>query len=848
MDDFHSDSLPKIGRRRLFMLIGIGAGLAVCALAVALAVRVALDLVVVGGGRIDSALPAVLATLAVATVIGAMLTGIERGVSERLGQEFAHEARSSLYAHLSRVSPALLASKSRGAVSLRFTGDLSALRRWVSLGVARLVVASVAMTLSLVGLYVLHWLFASVVAASVVCGVLLSVPAGTALQRRSADARRERGRVASLVVERIGAMATVHVHGSARRERRRQERRSRKLTEAMVLRARAIGVMRAIAHATSGLALLGIVATGVWLCSVGATTVGATAAATLVVGFMSSSMLELARSGEYWREALVGRANLERVMKLPAVLTNSEGALRGRSTTGKLEFRGVSVEPAFREVTAVAPAGSFVAVVGPNGSGKTSLLRAAARITELDRGAILLDGAELNRLSLGRLRRSIAIVDRDVPLLRGSLDWNLRYRRPDADSDELKRIRAVCRVDEVVRSIPDGLNARLQEAGNNLSLGERQRVLLARALLDEPAVLLLDEPTANLDEEAQAAVRRALVEFDGTVVVATHDSELVSLADRVWTMREGRLVAVESGALEADRAQKDWILPPPRALDFEERRRLPRGRVFAVGDPSTDPDALVYLPCSMQTCAEVLVLVHGISRAPYEHIRRFASHAERYGVALVAPCFMPVRDRGYQRLADAVNSQRADARLDSVLSKVERAAETGPGRVSMFGYSGGAQFVHRYCMRYPGRVRAAAIAAAGWYTQPSWDDAWPLGLGGDNGVPPDQLERFLSIPMAVLVGGRDVRRDSALRKSKRIDRVQGGNRLDRARSWVEACRAAADARGLTPQVGLQVLDGCAHSFRRCDERGDLVARVTRFLFEGGSAGDDAAVVRQEGAS
>jgi ABC-type multidrug transport system fused ATPase/permease subunit len=134
----------------------------------------------------------------------------------------------------------------------------------------------------------------------------------------------------------------------------------------------------------------------------------------------------------------------------------------------------------------------------------------------------------------------------DLPLLRGTVEKNLRYRWPDAPAQEIARVRALCGVDEVLAELPDGEKTRVAEGGVGLSAGQRQRIALARALLGNPPLLLLDEIDANLDPKAIAVVDRVLAGYRGTILLVTHRLDHLSSADVIWYMESGRVV--ESGS------------------------------------------------------------------------------------------------------------------------------------------------------------------------------------------------------------------------------------------------------------------------------------------------------------
>lgn len=259
---------------------------------------------------------------------------------------------------------------------------------------------------------------------------------------------------------------------------------------------------------------------------------------------------------------------------------------------------------------------------------------------------------------------------------------------------------------------------------------------------------------------------------------------------------------------------------------------LPRKQVLrrALRGDATQ-EYLLYVPGKGGLGARVFVDVHGISRNVEEHAALFTPYAEKYGVVLVAPSFTKKGHDGYQWLGPEDGGRRADLDLEAILREVHELTGATTARFYLFGFSGGAQFAHRYALAHPDRVAGAAIGAAGWYTFPDSGTAYPYGLAAGSelsGVRFDP-QRFLRVPMTVFVGIDDVLGES-LRRNPEVDRQQGTTRRERAQRWVAAMRQAAEARGLEPRVACQQVPGIKHSFRQFMLEGDLGARVFEALF------------------
>jgi ABC-type multidrug transport system fused ATPase/permease subunit len=531
-------------RRLLGALVANGVGQAAAVVVTALAVQRAFDDLLARGGARPATLGAYGGVLLAATLLAGWLRARERVDAERLGQHYVHALRMGLYGVLSGLSPRALGRRSRGGVALRFTGDLTAVRMWVSLGLSRLVVSTTFVIGALGALAFVSPALAAAVALVVATGAAGTMLLGRPLESSAREARRRRTRLAANLNEQVAAQPVVQVSGQSRRERRRVRRQSRRLARAMIVRAVAIGRLRGLTEATAGVATTAALLVGAVEVASGRASVGTVAAALTIVGLLVSPLRDLGRVPEYWHNARVALEKVVDFLVTPGSVEDPPGAPDLPPGPGRLELECVELAGSVRGVSALARPGQTVAIVGPNGAGKSSLLALAARLTDPDAGAVRLDGADLRERSLRSVRAAVGVVGPDLPLLRGSVERNLLYRRPDASREELDRVLELCELREVIDGMTDGLRTPVGEGGGWLSAGERQRIALARALLGNPRLLLLDEADANLDATARATLGRvvAAVRGSSTLLVVTHRRETVERADLVWHLEDGRMV------------------------------------------------------------------------------------------------------------------------------------------------------------------------------------------------------------------------------------------------------------------------------------------------------------------
>jgi ATP-binding cassette subfamily B multidrug efflux pump len=264
-----------------------------------------------------------------------------------------------------------------------------------------------------------------------------------------------------------------------------------------------------------------------------------------------------------------GVASAERVFELldaeeevdPSSLSTEPG--RSTTTRGEVAFEHVSFsydadEPLIEDLSLVAHPGQMVAIVGPTGAGKTTLVNLIMRFYELDGGRITLDGVDVKELSRAELRSRIGMVLQDTWLFEGTIRDNIAYGRPGASEDEIREAARATYVDRFVHSLPEGYDTRVDDEGSNLSAGERQLITIARAFLAQPALLILDEATSSVDTRTELLLQQAMAALrtDRTSFVIAHRLSTIRDADLILVMEHGRIVEQGSHAelLERDGA------------------------------------------------------------------------------------------------------------------------------------------------------------------------------------------------------------------------------------------------------------------------------------------------------
>ncbi|MCG8151357.1 ATP-binding cassette domain-containing protein, partial [Pimelobacter simplex] len=264
-----------------------------------------------------------------------------------------------------------------------------------------------------------------------------------------------------------------------------------------------------------------------------------------------------------------GVASAERVFELldadeevdPSALSDAPartGTTRGEVAFEHVDFSYDPEEPLIEDLSLVAHPGQMVAIVGPTGAGKTTLVNLIMRFYELDGGRITLDGVDVTAMSRAELRSRIGMVLQDTWIFEGTIRDNIAYGRPDATDDEIRAAARATYVDRFVHSLPEGYETNVDDEGSNLSAGERQLITIARAFLAQPALLILDEATSSVDTRTELLLQQAMAALrtDRTSFVIAHRLSTIRDADLILVMEHGRIVEQGSHAelLERDGA------------------------------------------------------------------------------------------------------------------------------------------------------------------------------------------------------------------------------------------------------------------------------------------------------
>jgi len=528
------------------------------------------DGVIPKNGELITRLAFIVGLLAVADAI---MSIIGRWFSARIGEGLIYDLRSQVFQHVQKQSIAFFTRTQTGALISRINSDVIGAQQAFTSSLSGVLSNVVSLILVTATMLFLSW---QITVVSLILLPAFLIPTkwvGRKLQSLTRDSFELNAQMSSTMTERFnvsGAML-VSLYGQAENENEFFRSRARRVAD--------IGISMAMLNRLFFIALTSVAAIatafaygiGGHLALNGTVTVGTLLAITALLARLYGPLTALSNVRIDVMTALVSFERVFEVLDLQPMVSNKDGAQELAKKIPSIEFKNVSfsyprpdqislasLESAAKEefiesgevlknVSFTVPAGSFTAIVGPSGAGKTTISTLVPRLYDVSSGSIQIDGIDVKDLTLESLRSSIGVVTQDAHLFHESIAENLRYAKHDATEEEMEQACRSAQIWELVQSLPNKFDTLVGERGHRLSGGEKQRLAIARLLLKSPSVVILDEATAHLDSENEALVQKALKSAlkDRTSIVIAHRLSTIRDADQIIVLEHG--VIVERG-------------------------------------------------------------------------------------------------------------------------------------------------------------------------------------------------------------------------------------------------------------------------------------------------------------
>jgi ATP-binding cassette, subfamily B, bacterial len=490
--------------------------------------------------------------VAIPIVTGALSIG-QTWLSNRVGQQVMHDLRTSVYRHLQRLSLAFFTRTRTGEVQSRIANDIGGIDNVVTNTATSIVSNTTTVIATVVAMFLLDWRLAVFSLALLPVFVLLTRRVGAVRKAIAAERQSTMADVSSLVEESLSVSGVLlgKTMGRAPDLAERFAGESRTLADLEVRQRMAGRWVMASIQATFAIMPALVYWFAGWTFAHGndTITIGTVVAFTTLQTRLFFPIGQLLSVGVDIQTSLALFERIFEYLDLPVDIEEGSRSLNGASTMS-VDFENAwfrydeDGDWTLRSIDLQVPPGAKVALVGETGSGKTTMGYLVARLYDIDRGAVLIDGVDVRELSFESLAAAVGVVSQDTYLFHASIRENLRFAKPEATDEEIEEAARAAQVHDLIASLPEGYDTLVGERGYRFSGGEKQRIAIARTVLRNPPVLVLDEATSALDNQTERAVQAALDDLatGRTTIVIAHRLSTIRDADQIVVLSRGEIV------------------------------------------------------------------------------------------------------------------------------------------------------------------------------------------------------------------------------------------------------------------------------------------------------------------
>ena len=491
------------------------------------------------------------AAVAVIAIVGAIGAYWQKYLTTSVSQWVGHDLRLTLYSHIQRLSLAQNNEARTGDLITRVTSDIGAIQDFISTVLLGLFL-NILTLVGMIGIMLyLDWRFTLIAlsVAPLLAGVVYHYT--RRIKKASRAVRKQEGELVSIVQEVLTSMQVVQAFAREEHEERRFANESMDNVEAgleaRALKARLAPLVEVIVAAGTCLVLW----YGARLAIAGQLTAGVLIVFLLYLGKMYKPLRDLSKMTDTVSRATVGYERIQEVLMVESRVRDTPHARRAPAFKGKIEFHdvhfgyeGQSNEAVLTGVNLTVEPGQVAAIAGPSGSGKSTLVEMIARFQDPVSGYVAIDGTDIRQYQLKSLRDQISFVLQDTLLFQAKVWENIAYGKPTATAAEIRRAAELANAHEFIMAMPEGYDTVVGERGVTLSGGERQRIAIARAVIRDTPILILDEPTVGLDAASEQAVVDALARLmkGRTSIVIAHNLAAIRTADIIFVIDQASVV------------------------------------------------------------------------------------------------------------------------------------------------------------------------------------------------------------------------------------------------------------------------------------------------------------------
>jgi ABC-type multidrug transport system fused ATPase/permease subunit len=509
------------------------------------------------GSRMHVAAVAASAFVLIA-LLGAIASYIDNYYTESVGQWVAHDLRMKMYEHLQRLSLGYYNTHATGTILSTITADIQTIEGFASSSTLNILVDMLTIVCMLGLMFWLNWDF-TLIAVAVTPFLLLFVSRfKKAVKKATHEVRKEQSEIVAVVQQGLESIQAVKAFGQEKAEQAQLQAVS-EATVSAALKARSV---KALLSPVVTITVAGCTAIVLWrgaaLILAGSMTVGSLTVYLAYLTKFFKPVKDLATTTNAVAQAAVGTERIRAILDTDTVMPEKVDGIATEAVAGEIEFEHVAfgydaAYPILTDVSFKIKPGQFVGIVGPTGSGKSTVVSLIPRFYDVQSGVVRIDGRSVCDYKLKSLRDKIGYVLQDTVLFRGTILENIAFGRPEATKEEIVAAAKLANADEFISRMPQGYDTMVGERGSTLSGGQRQRIGIARVMVRNSPILLLDEPTAALDSESEKLVIDALQRLmEGRTVIA--------IAHRLSTIRDASQIIVITGGVVAESGTHEELM------------------------------------------------------------------------------------------------------------------------------------------------------------------------------------------------------------------------------------------------------------------------------------------------
>ncbi len=472
-------------------------------------------------------------------------------IRHALGEKFIFDLRVRLYAYLQKMSLSFFERTSTGELMSRVTNDLSALEHFVTHGSALTAVDLIRLIGGSIILFVLDWRLAALVLIPVPILAVALRHYNTKIRPVYRSVRARLGDINAKLQDNLSGIRVIQAFAREEMERQRFATESERYYRARVEGIRYWSVFFPAIRFLGAMGSVIVLGVGAVMVVKGEMTLGTLVAFLSYTASFYEPINRLTEVDNIFQEAIAAGERFFEILDETTEVGDAPEAIdlpmiQGKMVFDEVTFRYGTGDKVLHDIAFEMAPGEMVALVGPSGAGKTSIANLICRFYDPNQGKIMIDGHDLRRIKLSSLRQQVAVVLQDSFLFNNSVVENLLYGKPDATRDELIQAAKAANAHDFIMQLPQGYDTEIGERGVKLSGGQKQRLALARAILADPRILILDEATSSVDAETEFLIQQALERvLEGrTSLVIAHRLSTVRNADKIIVLDQGRIVEV----------------------------------------------------------------------------------------------------------------------------------------------------------------------------------------------------------------------------------------------------------------------------------------------------------------